>query len=921
MMAYAAFISYSHTADDRFAEGLQKALHQFAKPWYKIRALHVFRDQTNLSANPALWKSIEQALRDSSYFLLLASPEAAGSKWVRREIEFWRDNKSAHTLLLVLTQGDLIWDANRGDFDWERTNAIPRLLGSFFTEEPLWVDFRNAKAQEQLSLRSAPFRTRVADLAAPLHGRSKEELDGEDLREHRRTLRVAGLAVAGLVILLCAALVAAWIANEQRKLKDRQRQIAVSRLLTAESEATLGPGPDMESRERSGILALEALRRFARMGMRSLEADQALRNALGILGPSALQFDFGWPVSDVAFTRNGETLVAASVYSGPKRWRLSDRSPLPTWQRTQRVRQVALSPDGRYLVTADYHPSGLQAWVEPVDSSRPEPPRKYMGQEPVAVSPSAGYLVLGSTAGNEVRIIDLSSGQTVKTIPFGHQLVFSRDGRYLAAAAIRDTSVWKLDSGGPAERFQPVTLFRSPPGALAFSADSRYLAIKERDDDQVLILELSEGHEIARLPAMGDPGRAMALSSGARYLAMARLNDVLVRHVPTAASVLLPYGREISSLSFDTASTRLAVAGLDHRVIGWEISGLAEEMRIGPGGSVEAMRVSGSPPVLTVLAREQSPAGAGVLVTKVYSLDRGGKPVRGSVEHGRGPVALSGNGRFAAGFVDGTIRIWRVDTGREEPAIPQSGAVSVVAISDDGRYIAIRDPQGIRVLDRESRAAVSELKSDATQIAVTLGPKAWYAAGAITRVIGEGTRGRRVETIRHVWDLHQGREIVNLAFNERDSSAILIDPTGSYLAWDRTVGKDVATGARESSSGGLRPLGAESWEFPYAGAIVAFSPDGEYFVTRADDGGFRVWDIAGRREISRLPKGSSGRVAALSDDARYLAVSDGEVIRVWPLTPSGLISQGCRMLTRKKFGAVLWQRFWDTDPEEATCNQ
>ena len=52
-MVYNAFISYSHAADGTLAPALQSALHRFAKPWYKLRALHIFRDQTNLAVNPA----------------------------------------------------------------------------------------------------------------------------------------------------------------------------------------------------------------------------------------------------------------------------------------------------------------------------------------------------------------------------------------------------------------------------------------------------------------------------------------------------------------------------------------------------------------------------------------------------------------------------------------------------------------------------------------------------------------------------------------------------------------------------------------------------------------------------------------------------------------------------------------------------
>src|SRR5688572_31157284 len=82
---YDAFVSYSHAADGKLAPALQAALHRFAKPWYRRRALRVFRDETSLSASPALWPSIEAALAASRYFVLLASPAAAQSRWVGQE--------------------------------------------------------------------------------------------------------------------------------------------------------------------------------------------------------------------------------------------------------------------------------------------------------------------------------------------------------------------------------------------------------------------------------------------------------------------------------------------------------------------------------------------------------------------------------------------------------------------------------------------------------------------------------------------------------------------------------------------------------------------------------------------------------------------------------------------------------------------
>src|ERR1700680_1819001 len=110
LMSYNAFISYSHNADITVAAALQSALHRFANPWYKLRALHIFRDQTNLAVNPALWSSIRDALDQSSFFILLASPEAAASPWVAKEADYWIAKNGLSHFLIVLTGGALEWN-------------------------------------------------------------------------------------------------------------------------------------------------------------------------------------------------------------------------------------------------------------------------------------------------------------------------------------------------------------------------------------------------------------------------------------------------------------------------------------------------------------------------------------------------------------------------------------------------------------------------------------------------------------------------------------------------------------------------------------------------------------------------------------------------------------------------------------------
>jgi hypothetical protein len=200
-MAYDAFVSYSHAADGLLAPRLQAGLQKFAKPCWRRRALRVFRDETGLSVNPHLWNSITDALDESEWFVLLASAEAARSPWIEREIAYWREHKDPARILPVVTGGVWVWDESTADFDWEASTAVPAALAGVFVSEPRHLDLRWAGAEEQLDLRNSRFRGDVAQIAAAIRGVPKDDLEGEDVRQHRRTLRWAWGAAAALVVL------------------------------------------------------------------------------------------------------------------------------------------------------------------------------------------------------------------------------------------------------------------------------------------------------------------------------------------------------------------------------------------------------------------------------------------------------------------------------------------------------------------------------------------------------------------------------------------------------------------------------------------------------------------------------------------------------------------------------------------------
>jgi tetratricopeptide (TPR) repeat protein len=222
MATYDAFISYSHAKDKPIASALQSVLQRLGKAWYKRRSLRVFRDDTSLSATPHLWPTIEVALRDSRFLILVASPESASSPWVQKEVEYWLENKSIETLLIAVTQGSLSWDALKGDFSWNDSPPLPAALKGRFANEPRWVDLRNYRAGA--NPREHQFLDLAADFAAAVHGIPKEDLLSQEVRQQRRALSLAWSA-ATLLLALVAVSVWNWSSAVAEKKAAQQSQL------------------------------------------------------------------------------------------------------------------------------------------------------------------------------------------------------------------------------------------------------------------------------------------------------------------------------------------------------------------------------------------------------------------------------------------------------------------------------------------------------------------------------------------------------------------------------------------------------------------------------------------------------------------------------------------------------------------------
>src|ERR1700742_2702096 len=101
-------------------------------------------------------------------------------------------------LLFVVAGGEVTWDEATQRFDPDRSDAALPVLTQpgVLPTEPLYVDVTGDAPWHP----AAPlFREKVTDLAAPIHGKPKDELAGEDRREQRRFRRLRRIAIVSLV--------------------------------------------------------------------------------------------------------------------------------------------------------------------------------------------------------------------------------------------------------------------------------------------------------------------------------------------------------------------------------------------------------------------------------------------------------------------------------------------------------------------------------------------------------------------------------------------------------------------------------------------------------------------------------------------------------------------------------------------------
>lgn len=851
---YNAFISYSHAADNKLAPAIQSALHGFARPWYRMRALRVFRDKTNLTANPGLWNAIERALDGSEWFLLMASPQAACRPWVQREISWWLEHRSITHMLILLTEGAIVWDEGHTDFDWEQTTALPRSLSCRFQGEPLYVDLRKLREAEQLSLRHSEFRSVVVDIAVPLHGRDKDELEGEDVRQWRRFLRVRRAVATALSLLTITAVMLATLFYLQRLTAIRNQINA----LIESSENALAANKQLE----------------ALLG--AVKAGRMLKNTSGKL--SDLVQSIVDPQSWEETGARATIILHRVLDSVRERNRLEGHS--------DRVNSVAFSPPcpgAKPLIASASDDRTVRLWK--TDGSAIESlQRLEHGDRVTSVAFSPDCRTLASA----------SFDHTVK--------LWSFDGAPVAQHST-DTAVMSLD-------FSPDGQF------IAWGDDLGQVTILSLADNTTRGLKAHRpGAVRVRFSATCRDGKPLLATASGNQIDEApvklwRLDGVLFQ-------ALADPGHTANDLSFGSDCTSIAIAGGARPPALWKLDGVRYaryKSLAHDGNPVNSIAISpDAQTIATASENKLSNPGAQGNVVKLWTRE-GGKPE--IFEGHNGPVTsvnFSPDGKtIVSGSADNTVRLWRVEKNPVVEVLRGRHDTLSASFSADGRRLGlVRTDNTVELRDLESGQIRSwKIETDSSlEVLFLLRGEAFPVNARALQALDEkqGLYLRRVQ--EGIVSFSASADGKLLAWAGVDNTVRFwagggkpIATLGGYSVSIRTLrfspdGHALAFLASSHEQGTLKlwrrdspaPLVLKGHGLPIN--AIGFSPNSQTLASAGEDHLVKLWGLDGR-EIRTLI-GHSDRVTEVvfhPQDHILATASYDDTVKIWSINGKELIT-------------------------------
>ena len=222
---YFAFISYSHS-DKRWADWLHKSLETYRIPRRLIgqatsggvipqRLAPIFRDRDELASATDLGRTVNAALAQSAYLIVICSPRSAASRWVNEEVlAFKRMGRSERILCLIV-------DGEPNARDSAEECLAPALRHPLGADGELAAQFTEPVAADARAGADGKSNAKLK-LIAGLLNVGFDTLKRRELQ--RRNRRLALLATAALIVMAVTTVLAISAVLARNAAERRQKQ-------------------------------------------------------------------------------------------------------------------------------------------------------------------------------------------------------------------------------------------------------------------------------------------------------------------------------------------------------------------------------------------------------------------------------------------------------------------------------------------------------------------------------------------------------------------------------------------------------------------------------------------------------------------------------------------------------------------------